>query len=155
MSATESPAELLERLRRERKTPPPARHFPLAVTGTRKRGPTPEELAAFWRLFDRLGGTELHHGDAQGIDRGVASAARRTRPALKVVAHPAAWTQHGPAAGPIRNQEMLMTCRALVAFPGGVGTANCTRQAQTMGRPVHLIADEVDLQHLKIERDHL
>lgn len=49
----------------------------------------------------------------------------------------------GPSAGPMRNGQMLKsiaeTARqpgwraGVVAFPGGVGTANCTAQASRMG----------------------
>jgi len=43
------------------------------------------------------------------------------------------WATHGRAAGPIRNKEMLDAHpeAVVVAFPGGRGTEDCVRQAQS------------------------
>jgi hypothetical protein len=155
MSATESPDEIVARLRQEREPAPTRRHLPIAISGTRNREPTEEEMAGFWLLFDRLGGTELHHGACRGIDEGVARRAEKERPHLKIVPHPADWDSFGPSAGPIRNRAMMAASRALIAFPGNDGTQNCIRAAQRQDRPVHLITDEIDRQRLDIERDHL
>lgn len=63
------------------------------------------------------------HGAARGADMLADEWARSL--ALDVTAVPADWERHGKAAGPIRNQEMLaMNPHAVVAFPGGRGTAN-------------------------------
>src|SRR5277367_3464711 len=46
------------------------------------------------------------------------------------------WNKHRRAAGPIRNREMLQaagTDALVIAFPGGRGTADCTRQAKMLG----------------------
>jgi len=44
---------------------------------------------------------------------------------------PAAWKRLGRPAGPIRNQAMIDKKPDLVvAFPGGVGTADCVRRAR-------------------------
>lgn len=42
---------------------------------------------------------------------------------------PANWTEHGKAAGPIRNEAMLFEYqpRLVVAFPGGSGTAHMVK----------------------------
>jgi hypothetical protein len=58
---------------------------------------------------------------------------------LAVEAHPADWSRHGRAAGPIRNREMVAagaTC--CVAFPLGrsPGTRGCMRLAEAAGIPV-------------------
>lgn len=162
MSATESPAEILARLQLERQVvrapaPPPA--VPLAVTGSRNLTPSEAQLLAFWALFDRLGGTELHHGDCRGVDRAVAADARRRRPDLPVIAHPAEWDLHGKAAGPIRNEDMARICQAAVAFPGHVGTAGCIRAFHRLGKKVLFVQDEVErvLAELRdsVEHDHL
>jgi hypothetical protein len=44
----------------------------------------------------------------------------------------AAWRRLGKSAGPIRNGWMLdlLPIYKLVAFPGGIGTANCIEQAE-------------------------
>lgn len=48
---------------------------------------------------------------------------------------PANWTAQGPAAGPIRNQEMLDEGKpdVVIAFPGGKGTADMVRKAKKAG----------------------
>lgn len=151
MSAAESPDELLARLAADRAAPAPAHHFPVVVTGGRDHNPTREELNAFWAVFDHIGGTELHHGDARGVDRQVAADAHRR--GVQVTARPADWTAHGKAAGPIRNREMLLVGLALIAFPGGRGTENAKAAAVRMGRPVHQVEEEVDRRRLDIERE--
>jgi hypothetical protein len=51
------------------------------------------------------------------------------------VEFPADWKTHGKAAGPIRNQKMLDEGKPdlVVAFPGGVGTADMVRRAKKAG----------------------
>lgn len=51
---------------------------------------------------------------------------------IAVKSFPADWTQHGFAAGPIRNKQMLIEGEPdlVVAFPGGPGTADMVRQAR-------------------------
>lgn len=61
------------------------------------------------------------------------------------------WTKYGRAAGPKRNEDMLLfvqenfghehTCK-LVAFPGGNGTANCIERAHIINFNVLVITDE-------------
>jgi hypothetical protein len=48
---------------------------------------------------------------------------------------PADWKTHGPAAGAIRNQQMLDEGKPdiVVAFPGGSGTADMVRRATKAG----------------------
>ena len=42
------------------------------------------------------------------------------------------WDKHGKAAGPIRNKLMLdLQPDAVIAFPGGKGTANMVSQAES------------------------
>jgi predicted Rossmann-fold nucleotide-binding protein len=54
---------------------------------------------------------------------------------------PADWGRHGPAAGPIRNRNMLHLEPALVvAFPGGRGTMDMVRQARKAGVEVLEVA---------------
>lgn len=53
--------------------------------------------------------------------------------------YPASWTVDGRSAGPKRNQRMLDQGRpdAVVAFPGGSGTADMVRRARKAGVPVY------------------
>ena len=52
---------------------------------------------------------------------------------------PADWKKHGKAAGPIRNQQMidLFWPAALIAFPGGRGTADMIQRAKAAELPVY------------------
>lgn len=54
---------------------------------------------------------------------------------IKCITVPADWEKNGRAAGPIRNKRMLTDFKPdiVVAFPGGVGTANMVRQAKAVG----------------------
>lgn len=129
-----------------------AKRVAIAVAGGRDYNPTTSELQAFRFCFRRLGGTILLHGDARGVDRAVAAYARRH--GIEVQAIPAEWELYGKAAGPIRNQVLVAACIALVAFPGGRGTADAVDKARRLGRPVHRISDELELLRLDTQRDH-
>ncbi len=77
------------------------------------------------------------HGDAVGADRMAGEWARLS--GIRELAFPADWEKYRQAAGPIRNQQMLVEAAPdlVVAFPGGRGTANMIRQARAAGVPVH------------------
>lgn len=131
----------------------------VAVTGGRDVVPTKEELRLFLRWCDDQGVDEVRHGDCneitrpdgsriRGVDRTVADAS--TDHGMRVVAFPAHWDTHVRAAGAIRNKEMLLgergsagTVHALVAWPGGRGTADCKRRAQANG------IDVIEIEQLK------
>ena len=57
--------------------------------------------------------------------------------------YPAKWGEHGRAAGPIRNQQMLTEGKPdlVVAFPGGRGTADMVRRAKAAGVKVVEVDD--------------
>lgn len=75
----------------------------------------------------------LVHGAARGADSLAAKFwngihGRPTEP------HPADWSKYRKAAGHIRNQEMINSgIDLLIAFPGGVGTADMVRRAKVAG----------------------
>ena len=91
-------------------------------------------------LVARLGAPALVvAGGAAGADTlAIRWAARRK---FKRRVEPADWAAHGKAAGPIRNQKMLDLYRpgVVVAFPGGVGTADMVRRSRLAGAEVILI----------------
>jgi len=77
-------------------------------------------------------GVTIVHGAAPGADSLAAEEAALR--GLDVEAHPADWSTHGKAAGPIRNQRMLEAGAELViAFPGGRGTADMVRRSREAG----------------------
>lgn len=73
------------------------------------------------------------HGGASGADRLAAEWAKAE--GVPATAYPASWKQHGRAAGPIRNHQMLTFGQpdVVVAFPGGRGTADMVRRARGAG----------------------
>jgi predicted polyphosphate/ATP-dependent NAD kinase len=83
--------------------------------------------------------TAVIQGEAAGADSLAAAWARRR--GVLVVGFKADWSTHGRAAGPRRNQRMLNEGRpdAVIAFPGGSGTANMIRKARAAGLPVWLV----------------
>lgn len=73
-------------------------------------------------------------GGATGADAEGARWAKRR--GIPVEHYLADWSGHGRAAGPIRNQAMVDVADALIAFPGGRGTADVTRRARLAGLQV-------------------
>lgn len=73
------------------------------------------------------------HGGATGADA-IAETWALSHGVETVVFRPD-WRKHGKAAGPIRNQQMLDegSPDAVVAFPGGKGTADMCRRASDSG----------------------
>lgn len=76
----------------------------------------------------------------EGAARGADTLARKWAEAnnIPVRSFPADWKKHGKTAGPIRNQRMLDEGKPnlVIAFPGGLGTANMVNQAKTRGLEV-------------------
>jgi hypothetical protein len=88
------------------------------------------------RVHAKHGITLLIEGGARGADaRARAWAINRRIPFVTVEAD---WDAYGLAAGHIRNTRMLDEHQpeAVVAFPGGRGTADMVKQAQQAGVPV-------------------
>ncbi len=81
-------------------------------------------------LSARLPNVVIIHGAAPGADSLAGQYA--VDRGLACEAFPADWQTHGRAAGPIRNARMLAEGKpdAVVAFPGGRGTANMIAQAE-------------------------
>ena len=97
----------------------------------------------------------LLHGDARGADQAIASAADQL--GWPQIACPAAWEQHGRAAGPIRNRQMLERSLDLasalplgagllvIAFPGSRGTASLVEQARCLSRRSAIPIEVIDI----------
>ncbi len=75
-------------------------------------------------------------GGAPGADAGAEQWARAS--GIPVTCFRADWQQYGRQAGPLRNTRMLAEGRpdAVIAFPGGAGTADMVRKARAAGLPV-------------------
>lgn len=79
---------------------------------------------------------EVSVGDAPGIDKMVKDWCDARAVPCKV--YIARWVEHGRAAGPKRNQEMVGdgAYQGGVVFPGGRGTADCMARMRRAGIPV-------------------
>ena len=81
--------------------------------------------------FDRI---VLVHGAARGADQLAAAIGKSMGFTLEP--HPAQWSVHGKAAGPIRNKEMVdLGADLVLAFPRGSsrGTRGCMKLAAEAG----------------------
>ena len=137
----------------------PARSLVIAAGGGRDLAWPHQRIAA--ELLARSGGRLVHlvlHGGARGADAAIGRAAGQL--GWCSLAMPAQWQQHGRAAGPIRNRELLQQAIAraeahtspgslasvlVVAFPGGPGTASLVREARRMASrsPVPIAVVEI------------
>ncbi len=81
-------------------------------------------------LYDDL---TIVEGNATGADRAAQTWAKLHAGGLRT--YPADWDKHGKSAGSIRNQLMLFETQPhiVLAFPGGVGTADMVRKAKRAG----------------------
>jgi len=82
---------------------------------------------------------KIVHGAAKGADAMAAAWAKQM--AVLAIAVPADWEAHGNAAGPIRNEEMLMhhKPKCVIAFPGGAGTADMVKRAKKRNGEIDVI----------------
>jgi len=104
------------------------------IAGGRDYVPTFRHIARLDTLKEQLPITEVVCGMANGADCfGYLWAKMRGIPVREF---PADWTQHGKAAGHLRNAQMAAYGQALVAFRGGKGTANMLDQAAKCGLKV-------------------
>lgn len=86
------------------------------------------------------------HGAANGADSLASKWAHLN--AIPEQPYPAKWHLYGKAAGPIRNRQMLIQGQPtlVVAFSGGIGTANMVTQARAFQLNVLEISnpDQID-----------
>lgn len=84
------------------------------------------------------------HGDAAGADSLAYDVCKEI--GIEQVRVPAAWKKYFKGAGPIRNQLMLdlFDIDLVMAFPGGVGTADMCAKADRKGIPVLTSKDLLD-----------
>jgi hypothetical protein len=99
-----------------------------------------DDAAFLFRILDDLHREHRFREFMQGGARGADALAKEwamTKGDLKCFEIKADWKKYGPAAGPIRNQQMLEWGPDLVvAFAGGTGTAGMVALARAAGVPV-------------------
>lgn len=80
--------------------------------------------------------THVIEGGARGADEAARCWARAS--GIPMLTFTPDWDRYGRQAGPIRNTQMLAEGRpdAVIAFPGGVGTADMVRKARAARLPV-------------------
>jgi len=112
----------------------------LLVCGGRNYSDREKLFAALDAIHAATPVTVVIHGGASGTD--ALAGAWATERGIMVQVFEADWPSHGRAAGPIRNQAMLLEGRPdlVVAFPGGRGTGNMMGQARVAGMRVVDIA---------------
>ena len=121
---------------------------PVIVCGGRNYGDYDRVRAVLDRLARRVEIFAIRHGAARGADSLGGRWARENGYLEQV--YPAEWDRLGKRAGFARNQEMIddhnpeipsSRVVAVVAFPGGNGTAHMVRIARAAGVPVWELHD--------------
>ena len=110
------------------------RHLRLLICGGRDYADRAHLFATLDRVHAKYFGLAgIIAGAARGADNLAAEWAKDR--GVPLTEFPADWTKHGKRAGPIRNQQMLDEGRpdAVVAFPGGRGTADMVRRGRKAG----------------------
>jgi hypothetical protein len=103
------------------------------------------EYRNLWKIEQVLRGlppdTVILHGGARGVDAEADRVARKL--GLPVRVYPALWGEHGKAAGPIRNRQMVQDCDILLAFWDGTsrGTASAIKAAREAEKSLDVILD--------------
>ncbi len=93
--------------------------------------------AALDALHAKHGEVEVHQGECPtGADKWARIWCRRRFQRCR--GWWAAWNQHGDAAGPMRNTEMVRGAQAGVCIvaPGNRGTADCAKKARAAGMQI-------------------
>ncbi len=105
------------------------------VGGTLDTSVLDELRKARWQIF------ELVCGMAKGADEfGRQWALRR---GYVVHEFPADWDNLGKRAGILRNVQMADFADALIAFPGGTGTAHMINEMRFRKKPIYMVERQV------------
>jgi hypothetical protein len=108
----------------------------ILVCGGRDYANTDELNACLDTFKEKWGEIVLIQGGAKGADWLARMWAKAHN--VRCEQYNADWTKHGRAAGPIRNQRMIDEGKPdlVIAFPGGIGTANMVSLANKAEIPV-------------------
>lgn len=114
----------------------------LLITGGREFTDLPMVFDAIAKLNESIPIDYLVHGDAKGADKLADKVAKSL--GISRIIFPANWDKFYKAAGAIRNRSMItmVSIDLVLAFPGGTGTADMKKQAETNGIAV---IDAIDL----------
>ena len=104
------------------------------MCGSRHLMVTTDWIALVTQRLLAMGATSVVSGGCRGADQIGTAAALDLR--IPVDEFPAEWKEHGSKAGPMRNQAMAEFADAVLALPGGTGTADMIRKAKALGLPV-------------------
>lgn len=110
--------------------------FTVLVCGGRKYANANRVNEILTQLHERFNFTHLVEGGATGADTLSRHWAKRNMVPVSTVRPD--WGLHGAKAGPLRNKKMLSDYKPVlvIAFPGGVGTANMVALADKVGTQV-------------------
>lgn len=108
-----------------------------------------EVVEEYWRESDGADGVTIIHGDARGADTCADHAAQLLNLAIEY--YPALWDEHGRAAGPIRNQQMLDSgVDYVVGFHNDIsnsrGTRDMLRRCVNAEIPGRLFSEENEVE---------
>jgi len=106
----------------------------IVITGGRDY----KDKKTVFKVLNVLNPQKIYVGDCPtGVDKFVLEwQTNNMRTAL--LQFKADWDEHGRAAGPIRNKEMILAAKQdnfdfVIAFPGGKGTVDCVKHAKNAG----------------------
>lgn len=80
--------------------------------------------------------TEIVSGNCSGIDTLAIKWANEFKIPCKIFE--AEWKNYGIRAGPMRNKKMAEYGEALIAMPGGSGTASMIKEAKRKRLPIYI-----------------
>ena len=105
----------------------------ILVCGGRNYQDRTRVFATLDRIHEKAAITTIVHGAARGADTLAAEWAKYRH--VQCEPYAADWKRDGKRAGYVRNRIMLNASKpdAVVAFPGGPGTAHMVREAQQAG----------------------
>lgn len=108
----------------------------IIVCGGRRYFNREAVFAALHYLAEKQGWLTVIEGGATGADRLAREWAQLHYHGLVTIE--AEWDLYGKAAGPLRNEKMIVSGKphGVVAFPGGVGTADMKERAARHGLQV-------------------
>jgi hypothetical protein len=107
----------------------------LLVTGGRTYDEFQTVMETLDRIHEQTPVALLIHGGAYGADTLAGRWAKGN--GVPTAVYKAQWKAHGPAAGPIRNQQMITEAKpdAYYDFPGGRGTSDTRIRCIRAGVP--------------------